>query len=108
MRQSLQSEIAAGRTIVIDGGTGAELQRRGIPMDPVSWYARAAITHYAELVSVHTDFINAGAQIITANTFATHRYVLRAAGQEEEAAVVEALEHRKDLWGDDPRFAAIE
>lgn len=110
MRQSLQPEIAAGRKLVIDGGTGAELQRRGVPMDPVSWYAHAAITHLPELVSVHSDFIDAGARVITANTFATHRYVLRAAGHEEDAArataaSVAAAERARAESGEDVAIA---
>lgn len=72
--------LTAEQPCIIDGGTGAELQRRGIPVDPVCWHARAALTHQSELVSVHVDFINAGAQVITTNTFATHRYVMSAAG----------------------------
>ena len=74
------------QTVVIDGGTGAELQRRGVPMDETCWFARAALTHHAELVGVHVDYIEAGAKIITANTFATHRYVMSAAGYENETA----------------------
>jgi homocysteine S-methyltransferase len=86
-----QSDIAAGRIIVIDGGTGTELQRRGVQVDPVCWHALAALTQHSDLVSVHVDFINAGAQIITTNTFAAHRYVLRAAGYENDyARVIEA------------------
>ena len=87
MAKSTWSEdIAAGRTVVIDGGTGAELQRRGVPVDPVCWHARAALTHHADLVAVHVDFINAGASVITTNTFATHSYVLKEAGYHAEYA----------------------
>jgi len=76
-----RDEIAAGRPIVIDGGTGSMLQQRGVPVDPICWHAMAAFTHYPELVATHADFIEAGAAVITANTFATHRYVLERAGQ---------------------------
>jgi S-methylmethionine-dependent homocysteine/selenocysteine methylase len=69
---------------IIDGGTGAELQRRGVHVDPICWHALAALTHHRDLVAVHVDFIKAGARIITTNTFAAHRYVLRAAGHEDD------------------------
>ena len=71
------------RITILDGGTGAELQSRNVRPDPVCWHALAAITNPSELVSIHIDFINAGAQVITTNTFATHRYALQAAGYAE-------------------------
>ena len=33
----LQTRLAAGEVLVLDGGTGTELQRRGIVMDPAAW-----------------------------------------------------------------------
>lgn len=91
MSSNWRSDIAAGHTIVIDGGTGSELQRRGVPMDQTCWHALAAVTHQSELVSVHVDFINAGARVITTNTFASHRYVLRAGGYDDQyEQVIEA------------------
>jgi methionine synthase I (cobalamin-dependent) len=38
------------------------------------------LTHYETLVGVHRDFIDAGAEVVITNTFATHRFVLAAAG----------------------------
>jgi S-methylmethionine-dependent homocysteine/selenocysteine methylase len=84
-------DLAAGRPLVIDGGTGSELQRRGVPIDPTCWHALAAATHHSDLVAVHVDFINAGANIITTNTFSTHRYVLGAGGyQDQFERIIEA------------------
>lgn len=86
MDSTLQSDLADGRTIVIDGGTGAELQRRGVPVDPICWHALAALSHHSELVSAHVDFINAGAKVITTNTFSTHRFLMQAAGHAHDYA----------------------
>jgi S-methylmethionine-dependent homocysteine/selenocysteine methylase len=66
--------------VIIDGGTGSELKRRGIEHDPVYWSAVTSCDHKAVLRAVHGDYIRAGAEVITANTFATARYVLAAAG----------------------------
>lgn len=88
--------------MIADGGTGSELQRRGVPIDPVCWNAGAALHHYPTLVSVHVEHVLAGAEIITTNTFATHRYVLAAAGfgdlyrQVNEAAVAAARRARTE------------
>lgn len=72
--------IATGRTIVLDGATGSQLQRRGVAVDPICWSALAALTHADTLASIHAEHIDAGADIITTNTFATNRFVLDAAG----------------------------
>lgn len=68
------------RTLLMDGATGTELRRRGFPMRPDVWSALAAVTHYDLLRSIHLEHIDAGADVITANTFATVRFVLEEAG----------------------------
>lgn len=68
------------RPLLIDGGTGTELRRRGARLDPIAWSARAAIEHFDLLTAIHKDFLDAGADVITTNTFGTARFVLDAAG----------------------------
>jgi S-methylmethionine-dependent homocysteine/selenocysteine methylase len=68
------------RALVLDGGTGTELRRRGVTLDRATWSALASLTHYEVLRSIHGDYIAAGADVITTNTFATTRFVLEAAG----------------------------
>jgi S-methylmethionine-dependent homocysteine/selenocysteine methylase len=77
--------------VIIDGGTGSELKRRGIERDPVYWSAVTSRDHKSVLRAVHGDYIRAGAEVITANTFATTRYVLAAAGLSERFAAVNRL-----------------
>lgn len=86
MTADWRQKLDANQPIVIDGGTGSQLQHCGVPVDPVCWHATAALTHHAELVSTHIDFISAGASVITTNTFATHRYVLERAGRSGDYA----------------------
>ena len=85
-----QERLAGGESVVLDGGTGTELRRRGVPLDPAAWSAPAALTHYAELRDIHADYIAAGADVITTNTFATTRFVLEAAGLGEEFQLINA------------------
>jgi len=82
--------LEQGRMLVTDGGTGSELERRGVPLHPVCWTAAAALEHPSRLVDVHVDFIRAGAEVITTNTFATHRYVLAAAGLDDRFEQINA------------------
>jgi len=84
----LEDKLKAGEVIVLDGATGTELQRRGAPMDRVAWCARATMTHGDLLRQVHEDYIRAGADIVTANTFATTRRMLAPAGLGDAVAEI--------------------
>ncbi len=80
--------LEAGRTLLLDGGTGTELRRRGIALSHVAWSALASLTQYDLLRSIHSDYIDAGADVITTNTFATTRFVLEAAGHRDDVVRV--------------------
>ena len=77
-------KLAAAEILIIDGGTGSELQRRGVAMDANAWSGAAALGHEALLREIHADYIRAGAEVITANTFGTTRFVLESAGLDHE------------------------
>jgi S-methylmethionine-dependent homocysteine/selenocysteine methylase len=68
------------RIRILDGGVGSELRRRGIALSPLCWSAEANLTQADLLTTIHEDYIRAGADIVTANTFATSRFVLAGAG----------------------------
>lgn len=80
--------IDSGETLILDGAIGTELQRRGAPMDSVAWCALATRSHPDLLGQIHLDYIEAGADIITTNTFSTARHVLDGAGLGEETAQI--------------------
>ena len=77
-------KLDADELLIIDGGTGSELQRRGVAMDANAWSGAAALGHEALLRRIHQDYIRAGAEVITANTFGTTRFVLASAGLDDE------------------------
>ena len=70
--------------VILDGGIGTELQRLGAPMDHEAWCAVALDTHPDLVRQVHRSYIEAGADIITVNTYATTRQALKSAGMEEQ------------------------
>ena len=76
----VQERLDAGEVVILDGAMGTELERRGVPMDSVAWDAAALLTHPETVREVHEDYIEAGADVITTNTFATARHVLEPAG----------------------------
>lgn len=76
----LKDRLDSGGVIILDGGTGTELERHGVPMDCHAWCGPATLDHLAVLEAVHRDYIAAGADIITANTYASLPLMLDPAG----------------------------
>jgi len=74
------STMREGGVVLLDGATGTELERRGAEMDPHSWCGAASKDNASLLSEIHSDYIDAGSRIITANTFASSRLMLEGAG----------------------------
>ena len=66
---------------MIDGATGTELERRGVPQIPKAWNGGGALSHPEILEEVHKEYIELGARIIITNTFATGKHALEDANQ---------------------------
>ena len=79
--------------ILLDGGVSTEIQKRGVAMDSDVWSGLAHKTHPQVVLQVHEDYIQAGAQVITANTYSTARHVLESIdlGGEVKAINTEAV-----------------
>ncbi len=90
---ALARRLADGPPILIDGGTGTELERMGAAMHRTAWSALASLSDPDILRAVHGSFLKAGAEIIIANTYAANYHVMVASGlgDEFEAANREAL-----------------
>jgi S-methylmethionine-dependent homocysteine/selenocysteine methylase len=82
----LAGRLAGGEVIVIDGGTGTALQAAGVPMDDEAWSGRASLEQPDVVQSVHEAYVRAGAEVLIANTFATSRAALTAAGLGDRVA----------------------
>lgn len=80
---ALMKRLHNGDRILIDGATGTEIERRGVPMVDNAWNGGGALTHPDIVRQVHEDYIRCGAQIVISNTFSTSRHVLQDAGLEE-------------------------
>jgi S-methylmethionine-dependent homocysteine/selenocysteine methylase len=72
--------LDAGEVILIDGGTGTELEARGVPMNGAAWCGVAVLDHQDVVRGVHEDYIRAGAEVVIANTFPSNRLSLEPAG----------------------------
>lgn len=87
----LLQRLQEHRPVLLDGATGTELNRRGVETSLPLWSARALWEAPEILEQIHRDYINAGAELLTANTFRTSRRTLSRAGMGEQAAELTAL-----------------
>jgi len=72
------SRLSQAKHILLDGATGTELTRLGVDTGLPLWSANALLSEAGSRVlkQIHMDYLLAGAEIITANTFRTHRRAL--------------------------------
>jgi S-methylmethionine-dependent homocysteine/selenocysteine methylase len=100
--------------LILDGATGTELNRRGVDTGLPLWSAKALINeHDARILQgIHEDYLRAGADIISTNTFRTHRRALAPSGNADRAleltrrAVDIARAAIANVAADNPRFVA--
>ncbi len=88
--------------MVLDGGMGQELAARGLETGDGTWSARALLDDPAAVLAVHRDFVAAGADIITTNSYAATRRRLDPSG------IPGAFERCNRLAGELARQAAAE
>lgn len=109
---NIQTRLADGDILILDGATGTELERLGAPMHSGVWCATATETNPELVRQVHLNYIDAGADIITTNTYASGRASLAKSGLEEkflslnQAAIALAHQARDQSDVDRPIYIA--
>ena len=66
----IRDRLERGRTVVLDGGVGSELVRRG-----VRWRDHGLRTDTAAVQELHREYLEAGAHVIRTNTFQLNRRI---------------------------------
>ncbi|MEJ1976991.1 MAG: homocysteine S-methyltransferase family protein [Acetobacteraceae bacterium] len=99
-----------GRPLLLDGGTGRELLKRGVPILTHIWSGTALLEAPDIVRQVHLDFIKAGADIITTNTYGIVRERLAEIGMEDRFAelnliAVRVAQHAREQGGRDVAIA---
>ena len=96
--KQLEKAINQGQLLVIDGATGTEVERKGAAMNRHGWSCAAQLYAPEIVREVHQDYIDAGADIIIANTYATNRNVMAGAqlGDRTEEAIEIAIKLARD------------
>lgn len=83
--KTFRERLEDGRAILLDGATGSELTRRGVKTELPLWGSWALLDAPEVLGAIHLDYLRAGAEVVTTNTFRTHRRNLALAGMGERA-----------------------
>jgi homocysteine S-methyltransferase len=100
--ESILERLNQPKPILLDGATGTELNRHGIDISLPLWSASAIESAPDVLRQIHSEYISAGAEILTANTFRTHKRNLIEAGQGDRAGELtqRAIEIARSAAGD--------
>jgi S-methylmethionine-dependent homocysteine/selenocysteine methylase len=85
-RGALEARLRDASLLVLDGATGTELERRGVPSALPLWSAPALLSHPEVVREIHADYAAAGVELITANTFRTQARTLARGGLSGRAA----------------------
>ena len=67
----VKQKLDQGKIIILDGGIGAELEKNGANMDKDLWCGKCSVDNPELVKKVHENYINAGADVITTNTYGT-------------------------------------
>jgi len=69
------------RPLILDGAMGSLLEQKGLTKKDSSWSADANIKHSDIVLQIHKDYVKAGADILTTNTFRTNPVSLQQSGK---------------------------
>lgn len=93
------------KIIMLDGGMGTMLQAAGVPMGKVP--EALNVTHAEAVIDIHRQYIEAGADIIYANTFSANRYKLSYSDHSVEELVTAGIVNAKKAAADSGRDVAV-
>jgi S-methylmethionine-dependent homocysteine/selenocysteine methylase len=85
IRPFFLSRLSSGPPLLLDSAMGSELERRGLELDIPLWSARALVEAPELIAEIHRENVQAGAEILTANTFRTTRTALDESGNADRA-----------------------
>jgi methionine synthase / methylenetetrahydrofolate reductase(NADPH) len=78
------SDIFGDRPVLADGGMGTMIISRGIPISRC--FAELNVSDPALILSIHKDYLQAGAEILETNTFGANRFQLARHGLADKVA----------------------
>lgn len=81
---TLKEALATHKLLLSDGGIGTQLQQLGL--EPGGCGDEWNLSHPEHVATVHRNYVSAGSQLITTNTFSSNRFVLSNYGLENRQA----------------------
>jgi S-methylmethionine-dependent homocysteine/selenocysteine methylase len=85
---TITERLNSPKVVLLDGGVSTEIQKRGVSLDPNVWSGLATKTNPDAVQQVHEDYIRAGSEVITANTYSTARHLLESISLGHEAKLL--------------------
>lgn len=92
--------------IVLDGAMGTMLQKKGMKMGVVP--ETLGITKPDWIIDIHKQYIEAGSDIVYANTFGANRYKLKGTGYSTEEIIKKAIENGRKACEESESFVALD
>lgn len=92
--------------IVLDGAMGTMLQKKGMKMGVVP--ETLGITKPEWIMDIHKQYIEAGSDIVYANTFGANRYKLKGTGYSTEEIIKKAIENGRKACEGSESFVALD
>ena len=109
---NLQARLDNGEVIVLDGAIGTQLQTMGVPMSNRAWAGIALKDHPFTVRRMHENYIKAGVDVVTVNTYPSARHNLEPLGLADMTvelnlrAVMLAEDARERAAGERPIYIA--
>lgn len=73
-------EQIQNKPLILDGAIGSYIQQLGFMTDDILWTTKVNFENPELIIQIHREYINAGANIITTNTFRTNPASLNKSG----------------------------
>lgn len=99
-------ELLEKEFVILDGGMGTMLQKSGMAMGETPEVL--GITNPELLINIHRQYINAGADIVYANTFGANRYKLEHCEQSVEEIIQTAVANARKACEGTNSYVALD
>lgn len=93
------------KVVMLDGGMGTMLQKAGVPMGKVP--EELNVTHGDAVMDIHRQYIEAGSDVIYANTFSANRYKLGYSSYSVDTLVTAGVQNAKKAVADSGKNVAV-
>ena len=83
---NIKKKLESGKVVILDGAIGCELEKVGAPMDKNLWAGKCSNDCPDLVLKVHEKYIEAGADVITTNTYALAPISMKQYGYKDNIA----------------------